>query len=95
MSYEILGNNGKYWTCHQLAWPDYLRVAAAFGWAPEGAFFKNDELGFGDHPSGSYTGNDWQQVTDADATTFTHGQPLLLVEPIQLLPIDPDPLPSQ
>jgi hypothetical protein len=67
MSYEILGSNGKDWTCHQLAWRDYLKVATAFGWAPEGAFFKCDELGFGEHPSGSYLGNDWQMVTDTDA----------------------------
>lgn len=29
------------------------------------------------------------------APRLAHGQPLILVEPIQLLPIDPDPLPSQ
>lgn len=29
------------------------------------------------------------------ATTLAHRQPLLVVEPVQLLPIDPDPLPSQ
>jgi hypothetical protein len=67
MSYEILGSNGKYWTCHQSAWRDYLKLATAFGWAPEGAFFKCDEVGFGAHPSGSYLGNDWQMVTDDDA----------------------------
>ena len=67
MSYEILGSNDKYWTCHQYAWRDYLKVATAFGWAPEGAFFKCDEGGFGEHPSGSYLGNDWQTVTDDDA----------------------------
>jgi hypothetical protein len=70
MSYEILGSNGNYWTCHQSAWPDYLKVAAAFGWAPEGAFFKDDEGGSGPHSSGSYLGNDRQQVTDDDARAF-------------------------
>jgi len=70
MSYEVLSSKGKYWTCQQSAWPDYLKVATAFGWAPDGAFFKNDEVGLGDHPSGSYLGNDWQQVTDADARAF-------------------------
>jgi len=42
MSYEVLGSKGKYWTCHQFAWHDYLKVAIAFGWVPEGAFFKCD-----------------------------------------------------
>jgi hypothetical protein len=70
MSYEILGSDGKYWTCHQMAWRDYLKVATAFGWAPEGAFFKNDEGGFRPHPSGSYLCNDWQQVGDDDARAF-------------------------
>jgi hypothetical protein len=70
MSYEILGSNGKYWTCHQSAWPDYLKVATAFGWAPEGAFFKDDEGGFRPHSSGSYLGNDRQQVSDDDARAF-------------------------
>jgi hypothetical protein len=65
-----LGSNGKYWTCHQSAWPDYLKVATAFGWAPEGAFFKDDEGGFGPHSCGSYLGNDRQQVTDDDARAF-------------------------
>jgi hypothetical protein len=67
MSYEIVGNTGKYWTCHQSAWHDYLILAVAFGWAPDGAFFKCDEAGFGEHASGSYLGNDWQIVTDDDA----------------------------
>jgi hypothetical protein len=67
MSYEIVGNSGKYWTCHQSAWSDYLVLAVAFGWAPDGAFFKCDEGGFGEHVSGSYLGNDWQMVTDDDA----------------------------
>src|SRR4051812_43009313 len=66
MSYELLGSTGKYWTCHQLAWRDYLMVATAFGWAPDGAFNGH----FGEHPSGSYLGNDWQQVTDDDARAF-------------------------
>lgn len=70
MSYEILSNSGKYWTCHQSAWADYLMLATTFGWAPEGAFFKEDEGGFGPHPSGSYLGNDWQKVTDQDARAF-------------------------
>jgi hypothetical protein len=67
MSYEIVGNTGKYWTCHQSAWRDYLILAVAFGWAPHGAFFKCDEGGFREHASGSYLGNDWQTVTDDDA----------------------------
>jgi hypothetical protein len=67
MSYEILGSSGQYWSCNQLAWRDYLKVATAFGWTPEGAFFKCDEIGSGEHPSGSYLGNDWQIVTDDDA----------------------------
>jgi hypothetical protein len=67
MSYEILGSKGQYWTCQQGAWSDYLKLAAAFGWAPEGAFFRDDERGFGPHASGSYIGNDWQQVGDDDA----------------------------
>jgi len=70
MSYEVIGNNGKYWTCHQSAWGDYLKLATAFGWAPEGAFFRDDERGFGPHASGSYIGNDWQQVGDEDARAF-------------------------
>jgi hypothetical protein len=70
MSYEILGKSGKYWTCHQTSWQNYLTIAIAFGWVPEGAFFKNDEGGFGPHPSGSYLGNDWQLVTDEDARAF-------------------------
>ena len=67
MSYEIFGRNGKYWTCHQDDWGSYLEVATAFGWTPEGAFSKCDEGGFGEHPSGSYLGNDFQIVTDGDA----------------------------
>jgi hypothetical protein len=67
MSYEILGSTGQYWSCHQCAWRHYLKIAIAFGWVPEGAFFKCDEVGFGEHPSGSYSGNDWQIVTDDDA----------------------------
>lgn len=67
MSYELLGSNNKYWTCQQGAWGFYLDLAAAFGWLPEGAFFKWDEGGFREHPSGSYIGNDWQIVTDTDA----------------------------
>jgi hypothetical protein len=67
MSYEIFGSNGKYWTCHQYDWGGYLDVAIAFCWLPEGAFFKCDEGGFGEHPSGSYIGNDFQIVTDDDA----------------------------
>ena len=67
MSYEILGSTGKNWSCHQSIWGLYLDLAEAFGWKPEGAFFKCDELGFGEHPSGSYLGNDWQIVTDDDA----------------------------
>jgi hypothetical protein len=70
MSYEILGNDGEYWTCGDSAWRDYLKIETAFGWVSEGAFFKNDELGFGPHPSGSYLGNDWQLVTDDDARAF-------------------------
>jgi hypothetical protein len=70
VSYEILGNNGKYWSCNQGGWFSYLKVATAFGWAPEGAFFKDDEAGFGPHPSGSYLGNDRQRVTDEDARAF-------------------------
>ena len=70
MSYEILGNNGGYWSCNQRGWPAYLKVATAFGWAPDGAFFKDDEVGFGPHPSGSYLGNDRQLVTDEDARAF-------------------------
>lgn len=70
MSYEILGNNGQYWSCNQGGWSAYLKVAIAFGWAPEGAFFKDDEAGFGPHPSGSYMGNDRQLVTDEDARAF-------------------------
>jgi hypothetical protein len=71
MSYEILGKSGNYWTCPQCSWQHYLRIATAFGWAPDGAFFKNDEGGFGPHPSGSYLGNDWQLVTDEDARAFS------------------------
>ena len=67
MSYEILRSNGKYWTCHQSDWGGYLDVAIAFGWLPEGAFFKCDEGGFGEHRSGSYIGNDFQIVADDDA----------------------------
>jgi hypothetical protein len=67
MSYEILGSTGKYWTCHQCDWGDYLDVAVAFGWEPAGAFFKCDEGGHGEHPSGSYFGNSFQIVTDGDA----------------------------
>jgi hypothetical protein len=70
MSYEILGSRGQYWTCQQGAWSDYLKLATAFGWAPEGAFFRDDERGFGPHDSGSYIGNDWQQVGDDDARAF-------------------------
>ena len=70
MSYEVLGSNGKYWTCHQGAWRDHLKVATALGWAPEGAFFRDDERGFGPHDSGSYIGNDWQQVGYDDARAF-------------------------
>ena len=70
MSYEILGSKGQYWTCQQRAWRDYLKVATAFGWAPEGAFFKDDEEGFGPRSCGSYLGNDRQQVTDDDARAF-------------------------
>jgi hypothetical protein len=70
MSYEILGSKGQYWTCQQGAWSDYLKLATAFGWAPEGAFFRDDERGFGPHDSGSYIGNDWQQVGDDDARAF-------------------------
>jgi hypothetical protein len=66
MSYEILGNTGKYWACNQHDWPDYLKLATAFGWVPEGAFFKCDEMSFGQYSSGSYLGNDLQQVTDGD-----------------------------
>jgi hypothetical protein len=71
MSYEILGKSGSYWTCPQNSWRHYLRIATAFGWAPDGAFFKNDEGGLRAHPSGSYLGNDWQQVTDDDARAFS------------------------
>src|SRR4051812_5064336 len=67
MGYDMLGDTGKDWSCGQLAWRDYLVLATAFGWAPDGAFFKCDEAGFGEHPSGSYLGNDWQQVTKDDA----------------------------
>jgi hypothetical protein len=70
VSYDIMGHSGKSWTCNQWAWPEYLKIATAFGWVPEGAFFKSDEAGFGPHPSGSYLGNDWQQVTDSDARAF-------------------------
>ena len=70
MGYDILSKSGKSFWCQQSAWPDYLEVAIAFGWAPAGAFFKNDEAGFGPHPSASYLGNDWQQVTDDDARAF-------------------------
>jgi hypothetical protein len=51
MSYEILGSKGQYWTCQQRAWRDYLKLAPVFGWAPEGAFFKDDEEGFGPTPA--------------------------------------------
>ena len=64
MSYEILGNNGGYWSCNQRGWAAYLKVATAFGWAPDGAFFKDDEVGFGPHPPGSYLGSDRQLATD-------------------------------
>jgi hypothetical protein len=67
MGYEFWGRKGKYWSCHQEDWRFYLDVATAFGWVPEGAFFKCDEGGYGEHPSGSYLGNDWQIVTDDDA----------------------------
>ena len=40
MSYEILGSTGKNWSCHQSIWGLYLDLAEAFGWKPEGAFFK-------------------------------------------------------
>jgi hypothetical protein len=70
VSYEILGNNGGYWSCNQRGWAAYLKVATAFGWAPDGAFFKDDEAGFGPHLSGSYLGNDRQLVTDEDAHAF-------------------------
>jgi hypothetical protein len=70
MGYDILSNSGKYFGCQQCTWPNYLRIATAFGWISAGAFFKNDEGGFGAHPSGSYLGNDWQQVTDDDARAF-------------------------
>jgi hypothetical protein len=42
MSYEILSSSAKYWSCHQCDWGNYLDVAIAFGWEPEGAFFKHD-----------------------------------------------------
>src|SRR4051794_38182995 len=70
MSYEIFGSNGKYWTCRQCDWGFYLDVATAFGWVPEGAFFKCDEAGFREHPSGSYLGNDFQIVTATDASAM-------------------------
>jgi hypothetical protein len=70
MSYEILGSTGKYWSCHQCDWRGYLDVAIAFGWVPEGAFFKCDEAGYGEHPSGSYIGNDRQIVTGDDASAM-------------------------
>jgi hypothetical protein len=68
MSFEILGSTGEDWSCPQLMWESYLDLAEAFGWKPEGAFFKCDpQTGFGPYPSGSYTCNDWQIVTDDDA----------------------------
>jgi hypothetical protein len=70
MSYEILGNTGKYWTCHQEAWVHYLRLATA-GWEPQGAFLKRDEGGLSEHPSGSYLGNDFQMVFNEDARTMS------------------------
>jgi hypothetical protein len=87
MSFEILGRTGKYWSCHQFDWGNYLDVAIAFGWDPEGAFFKDDEGGYGEHPSGNYFNNDRQIVTDSDArgmaaalnsavTTINAGSPL-------------------
>lgn len=67
MGYDILGGRNGSWHCHQSDWRYYLDVAKAFGWVPQGAFFKCDEGGYGEHPSGSYLGNDWQIATDDDA----------------------------
>lgn len=67
MSYEVLGRNDTYWSCHQGAWRHYPGVATAFGWVQEGALIKCDEGGYGEHPSGSYLDNDRQKVTDDDA----------------------------
>src|SRR3954451_6213534 len=68
MSYDILGDTGKNFSCNN--WGFYLDVAEAFGWKPAGAFVKCDEGGFGEHPSGSYLGNDWQKVTQEDASNM-------------------------
>jgi hypothetical protein len=65
--YELFGSTGMYWSCHQCDWGKYLDLAIAFGWLPEGAFFKCAEGGYGEHPSASFTGNDFQVVTDSDA----------------------------
>ncbi len=71
MSYDILRNSGeKSFKCNNWAWPKYLTVGTAFGWAPAGAlhrFVWGEESVLVEHPSGSYFGNDHQRVTDDDA----------------------------
>jgi hypothetical protein len=67
MGYDILGKAGKYWNCHQSDWINYLEVATAFGWAPEGTFYEGDKGGVGEQLFASYLGNDRQRVTDNDA----------------------------
>jgi hypothetical protein len=70
MSYEILGNNGGYWTCRQGSWGFYLDVALAFGWIPKGAIYQHDVSGFFTGPADTYHGNNQQQVGDEDARAF-------------------------
>jgi hypothetical protein len=77
MTYDIISKSSdKRFKCNNRAWPKYLAVGTAFGWVPAGAVFSIEFWGGGsepiisEHPSRSYFGSDWQQVTDDDALAF-------------------------
>jgi hypothetical protein len=86
MTYDIISKSSdKRFKCNNRAWPSYLAAGAAFGWVPAGAVFSiefwedGSEPIISEHPSQSYFGNDWQQVTDDDALAFDTIEQALVV----------------
>ncbi len=73
MGYELLGRRGGYWSCTQHSWGDFINVAIAFGWQPQGAIQSKQDADDGIPASSgldSYFGNDRQMVTAEDACAF-------------------------
>lgn len=105
MGYDLSSLNApkedSYFRFNIAGWTQLLNMALDYGWKPEGTVmdegFFMSACGMGeeqakrevDNWDGSYTSNDWQQVTDSDANNLKEALGKIMEDKKFLSKIDP------